>query len=143
MKTIKYLFWLIILGFLGILIYQNLDYFMAATAFKLDLKVAAWNWIFPELQNGAYLGICFLLGLILAGVRGFFAKLPLKKEIKTQKAEIASLKEQVNTAKSELEVFKHDPYIKKELGKNTIAEQPLQGNAGDDIKKGDQPETAD
>ena len=49
MKKIKYLLWLIILGLFGILIYQNLDYFMTTVALKFDLKIASWNWTIPEL----------------------------------------------------------------------------------------------
>jgi hypothetical protein len=132
MKVIKTVLWLIILGLLGILIYQNLDYFMTKTGLSLDLKVAGWDWTIPEIQNIAYWGICFLLGLILAGLRGFFAKLSLKKEIKSRDREIASLKEQVNTLKIELDVFQHDPYIKKNLEKKPAPEM-----SGEDTREGD------
>jgi len=114
MKTIKYLFWLIILGLLGTLIYQNLDYFMTTTALTLDFKIGSWHWTIPELQNIAYFGICFLLGLILSWFKVFLTKLKLKKEIKIKDASVTSLKEQINTLKTELEVFQHDPYIKNE-----------------------------
>ena len=115
MKTIKYIWWLIVLSFIGIFVYQNLDYFMTTAALKIDLKIASWNWTIPELQNIAYFGICFLLGIILASIRGFVIRLGLKKEIKTKDASIASFKEKLTALKSELDVFQHDPYIKKEL----------------------------
>jgi uncharacterized integral membrane protein len=143
MKTIKYLLWLIILVLLGILIYQNLDYFMTTTVLRFDLKVASWNWSLPELQNIAFFGICFLLGLILAGIKGFIVKFQLKKEVKTKDASITSLKEQVNTLKTELEVFRHDPYIKKELKENSIIEKPAGAQAENNTKKGDKSDTAD
>ncbi|WP_299978873.1 LapA family protein [Desulfobacula sp.] len=142
MKKIKYLLWLIILGLLGILIYQNLDYFMTTRALKFDLKIASWNWTIPELQNIAYFGICFLLGLILAGLKGFVVKLRLKKEIKTKDAAAASLKEQVNTLKTELEVFQHDPYIKKEMEEKTIGELPVLDQPENDNEKGDKSDAA-
>ena len=143
MKKIKYLLWLIILGLLGILIYQNLDYFMTTRALKFDLKIASWNWTMPELQNIAYFGICFLLGLILVGIKGFVVKLRLKKEIKTKDATVASLKEQVNTLKTELEVFQHDPYIKKELEEKTIVDLPVPSQPENDNEKGDKSGAAD
>ena len=124
MKTIKYIWWLIVLSFIGIFVYQNLDYFMTTAALKIDLKIASWNWTIPELQNIAYFGICFLLGIILASIRGFMIRLGLKKEIKTKDAAIASFKEKLTALKSELDVFQHDPYIKKELKKESIIEQP-------------------
>ncbi|MBU8849153.1 MAG: hypothetical protein KOO64_06385 [Desulfobacterales bacterium] len=142
MKKIKYFLWLIIAGLLGILIYQNLDYFMTTSALKFDLKVGSWSWTIPELQNIVYFGICFLLGLIIAGVKGFVVKFRLNKEIKTKDAAIASFKEQVNTLKTELEVFQHDPYIKKELEEKTVVELPVLKQPENDNEKGDKSDTA-
>jgi len=140
MKTIKYLLWIIVLGFLGIFIYQNLDYFMTTIALQLDLKVASWNWTMPEIQNIAFLGICFLLGLSLAGIKGLVVKFGLKKEIKTKNAAIASLKEQVNTLRTELEVFQHDPYIKNELEEKIIVEQSEPEQSEPEQSEPEQPE---
>lgn len=125
MKKIKLLVWLIILGLLGTLIYQNSEYFMTSVSLNFDLKIASWSWTIPELQNIAYFGICFLLGLIMAGLKGFVVSFKLSKEIKTKEAALTSLKEQVNTLKTELEVFQHDPYIKKQLEEKPITEQPV------------------
>lgn len=136
MKVIKTVLWLIILGLLGILIYQNLDYFMTKTGLSLDLKLEGRHWTLPEIQNIAYFGICFLLGLILAWLRGFFARLALKKEILSRDREIASLKEQVNTLKIQLEVFQHDPYIKKTLEKTPAKEQPAPELSGEETREG-------
>ncbi|MBU1341432.1 MAG: hypothetical protein KKE44_22800 [Proteobacteria bacterium] len=138
MKTIKILLWLIILGLLSTLVYQNLAYFMTTVALTLDLKVSSWHWTIPELQNIAFFGICFFLGLFIAGVKGFAVKLRLNKAVKTKDAVITSLKEQVNTLKTELEVFQHDPYIKKDLEEKTIAE-PNETS----LQKGDVSDSAD
>ena len=143
MKTIKYLLLLIILGLLGILIYQNLDYFMTTVALKFDLKVASWNWTIPELQNIAYFGICFLLGIILVGFKGFVTNFKLKKEVKTKDAAVTSLKEQVNTLKTQLEVFQHDPYIKNELEEKPIVEPVVSEPSKNDDKKDQTSEIAD
>ncbi|CCK80005.1 DUF1049 domain-containing protein [Desulfobacula toluolica] len=138
MKTIKYILWFIIIATLGILIYQNLEYFMTTVSLKFDLKVASWNWTIPELQNIAYFGICFLLGLIIAGIKGFAVKLRLKKQIKSKDADIALLNEQVHKLKADLGVFQHDPYIKKEMKEKTVVDPPENDN-----KKGDKSGTAD
>ena len=138
MKTIKYFLWLIIIVLLGILIYQNLEYFMTTRALKLDLKVTSWNWTTPELQNIAYFGICFVLGLIIAGIKGFAVKLGLKKELKTKNATIASLNQQTSTLKTDLEVFQHDPYIQKQIEEKAMADQPEEGT-----KEGKKSDTTD
>jgi hypothetical protein len=114
MKTIKYLFWLIILTFLGILIYQNVDYFMTKSALSLDLKVKDWSWTVPELANIFYFGICFLLGVILFSIKSFIISYRLGKVIKARDSEIDSLKERMNKLRTDLEVFQHDPYIQKQ-----------------------------
>lgn len=143
MKTIKFLLWLIVLSFLGIFIYQNIDYFMIKTALKIDLKIASWNWTLPEIQNIAYFGICFLLGLLIAGIRGFVIKLGLKKEIKKKDAAIASFKEKLTSLKTELDVFQHDPYIKKELKKDLVVEPPIPARPKTEDVKKDNAVTAD
>ncbi len=92
MKIIKYLLWIILLSLFGILIYQNLEYFMAANSLRFDLKIGSLNWITPELQNIVYLGISFALGLILAGIKWISAILHFKKQIKAKNAAIAMFK---------------------------------------------------
>ncbi len=115
MKKIKYFLWLIILIALGILVYQNLDFFLAKQALKFDLKISSWNWTIPELQNIVFFAICFFIGFILAGMKWLMVNFKFKKEVKTKEAAIISLKEQLNALKAELDVFQHDPYIKKDL----------------------------
>jgi hypothetical protein len=141
MKTIKIILWLIILVFLGTLIYQNIDYFMETVILELDLKVDTWHWEIPELPNIVYFGICFLLGIILMGIKIIAIKFRSNKEIKTKNARIESLEKQVNTIKTDLEVFQHDPYIKKELAADPIVAEPEQDvNVA---KKEDKSDTAD
>lgn len=116
MKWFKFLLWLIVIALLATLVYQNLEYFNSATVLNLDLKVQEnWQWQIPEFQTGYYMLICFAAGLLLTGFKALGIKLGLKKEIKTQSEEIDRLKDQINELKTELEFFKHDPYIKKAL----------------------------
>nr|NJM04836.1 hypothetical protein [Desulfobacula sp.] len=115
MKTIKTLFWLIILALLGTLVYQNQSYFLATPLLNFDLKIPGWRWTLPPLQNIAYFGICFVLGLILAGIKGLAAGFGFKKQIKKSNAALAALQKEKDALKAELDVFKNDPYIKKEI----------------------------
>lgn len=115
MKIIKTLFWLIILALIGTLVYQNQPYFLATPILTFDLKIPGWSWTLPPLQNIAYFGICFVLGLILAGIKGLVAVFGLKRQIKKTNASIAGLQKEIESLKTELDVFKHDPYIKKEI----------------------------
>jgi hypothetical protein len=119
MKTIKYILWLIILGLLGLLIYENRDYFLTVQSLTLDFKLGSLRWELPGLQNIAYMGITFFAGLIIAGIKGIAAGLRMKKEIKNNNATIDSLNSRIDSLKTDLEVFTHDPYIKRELEKKT------------------------
>ncbi len=124
MKKIKYFLWLIILIALGILIYQNLDFFMAKQALKFDLKISSWSWTVPELQNIIFFAICFFLGLIITGFKWLLLNFKFKKAFKTKDATIISLKEQLNALKTELDVFQHDPYIKKDIEEKAQEPEP-------------------
>jgi hypothetical protein len=151
MKKIKYFLLLIILILLGILIYQNLDYFMTAKALKFDLKVFSWNWTIPEIQNIAFFALCFFIGLILTGFKWLMATFKFKKELKGQSATIESLKKQLQSLKEDLDVFQHDPYIKKEIEekqKEAANEQNDKkeldsSEEQDNAKKGDKIDTTD
>ncbi len=126
MKTIiKLIFWLIVLSFLGFIVYQNLEYFMAKTALILDLKREGWNWTTPGLENIYYFGICFAIGLFIAGFKGLRVKWNLSSIIKSKNKEIDTLQERISHLKTELDVFQHDPYIKKELDKQAAALESL------------------
>ncbi len=120
MKTIKTLFLLVILGLIGTLIYQNLDYFMAPSVLHIDFKVSTWQWTTPALPLIAYWGICFGLGLLITGMKGLFTAFRLGREIKNQDTRIDTLKQEIHVLKMKLDVFIHDPYIKKEMETHSV-----------------------
>ena len=117
MKTIKIIFFIIILGLLGTIGYQNQDYFLSTTALHFDFKVWTlhYNYAAKALPNVAYWGICFGLGLLIVGMRGLFTAFRLGREVKKKDARIESLKGEVNHLKTRLDVYIHDPYIKNKL----------------------------
>ena len=138
MKTIKTLFLLIIIGLLSTLIYQNLDYFMAPYALHIDFKVSTWQWTIPALPLIAYWGICFGLGLLITGMKGLFTAFRLGREIKNQDKLMTTLKQEINDLKTKLDVFVHDPYIKREK-ENPVLEDTVETSsaAGDEKPSND------
>ncbi|MGM0392845.1 MAG: hypothetical protein ACQEQ5_00230 [Thermodesulfobacteriota bacterium] len=113
MKTIKFLILLIIIGLVGLLVYQNIDYFTTGTMLTLNLKFAGWTT--PDLPNWAFWGICLGLGLLITGIKGLTTAFGLGRQIKKRDAQIAELTAQNADLQARLDVFVHDPYIKKGL----------------------------
>lgn len=141
MKLFKYLLWLIVICLLVTLVLQNKDYFAAATVLHLDLKVMEdWKWSIPELATGYYFAICFGLGLLLTGFKALVISFRLGREIKTKDKQIIDLKDEVNLLKTELEVFKHDPYIKKSLEASDSAPALTEGVV-EAANESDEPDT--
>lgn len=113
MKTLKYLFYLLILILLVYLGYENQEFLMSKTSLKMNLKYK--ELVIPEVQNLAYFGICFFLGLLIVAVSSFSTKRALRKQISEKDDTIADLSTQVKELSTELEFFKNDPYIKNGL----------------------------
>jgi hypothetical protein len=134
MKTIKTLFLLVIIGLLSTLIYQNLDYFMTPSALHIDFKVSTWQWTIPALPLIAYWGICFGLGLLITGMKGLVTAFRLGREIKNQDKLVTTLKQKINDLKTKLDVFVHDPYIKREMEKPVLENTVETSSAAGDEK---------
>ncbi len=113
MKTIKMLILLVILTLAGLLIYQNIDYFTTGSVLTLDLKFTGWT--IPELPNWAFWGICLGLGLLITGIKGLVTAFGLGREIKKRDLRITELTDRNTDLQARLDVFIHDPYIKKGL----------------------------
>ncbi len=113
MKTIKLLILLIIFGLAGLLIYQNIDYFTTKEMLTLNLKFTLWR--VPELPNWAFWGICLGLGLLITGIKGLATAFSLGREIKNKDKQISELTALNTDLQARLDVFLHDPYIKKGL----------------------------
>ncbi|MFU8769414.1 MAG: hypothetical protein ACNA7H_06715 [Desulfotignum sp.] len=136
MKTIKFLFLLIILVLLGLLVYQNSVYFTTGSSLALDLKFTQWT--VPGLPNWAFWGLCFGLGLLVTGIKGLVTAYGLGREIKIRDAQIAELTIRNNDLKSRLDVFIHDPYIKKGLSDRSlpVSEKPAASDSGSEASGG-------
>ncbi|MFH2093885.1 MAG: hypothetical protein ABIJ31_16115 [Pseudomonadota bacterium] len=113
MKTIKYLLLLIITILIAALVYFNQNFFLATTSLTFNIKDAVYS--IPELPTLAYLGICFLFGLILSGINTLSTRFCLNRIIKKQESTINELSARIASLKTDLEVFTHDPYIQKGL----------------------------
>ncbi len=135
MKTIKLLILLIILGLAGLLIYQNLAYFTSKEMLTLNLKFTGWT--APELPNWAFWGICLGLGLLITGIKGLATAFGLGREIKKKDRQISELTALNTDLQARLDVFLHDPYIKKGLSDTREPEPDVSAQKAEDVQKAD------
>jgi len=110
MKKVKLFLFLIVVIFVGLIIYQNREFFLTKQALSLSLGVETWQWTAPGVENVYYWGGCFVIGLILTGWMGLMSKLKLSRKNKSLNKTIDSHIETISSLKTELEAFKNDPY---------------------------------
>ena len=123
MKTFKIVLFIIFLLLLAVFGIQNQEYFLAGAALHIDFKVASLNYTATALPNWAYWGMCLVLGLMITGIRGLITAFRLGRQVKTRDERIERLKGEINSLQSRLDIFIHDPYIKKHLEEEEARKQ--------------------
>ena len=107
MKKVKFIFGVIIIGFIVLFIIQNQNVFMTNQSLKLNL------WFIEELKtqefpNAILLLSFFLIGFLISYFLSLSSRFKAKKTIKKLNAEIASRFEEVSALKDELEALQMD-----------------------------------
>jgi len=115
MKTFKIILFIIFLVILAVFGIQNQEYFLANTALHIDFKIPSMNYTAMGLPNWAYWLLCLILGLLITGIRGLITAVRLRRQVRTRDERIESMKGEINSLQTRLDIFIHDPYIKKHL----------------------------
>lgn len=123
MKTFKIILFIIFLVVLATFGIQNQGYFLANTALHIDFKIASLHYTIMDLPNWAYWGLCLILGLLITGIRGLITAVRLKRQVRTRDERIESMKGEINSLQTRLDIFIHDPYIKKHLEEEARKDQ--------------------
>ena len=103
-KRVKIGIWVIIIGFLALMVYQNQNFFLARQSLGLNLYFR--NYSLPEVANVFLFFICFLAGLLFAVYFIFFDRFKLKKTNKTLNTTINTHLEKISSLEKELETLK-------------------------------------
>ena len=103
-KRVKIGIWVIILGLLALMVYQNQNLFLARQSLGLNLYFR--NYALPEVANIFLFFICFLEGLFLAVYFIFFDSFKLKKTNKNLNTTINTHLEKISLLEKELETLK-------------------------------------
>ena len=135
MKTFKIVLFIIFLILLAVFGIQNQEYFLTGTALHIDFKVASLNYTAMELPNWIYWGLCLVLGLLITGIRGLITAFRLGRQVRTRDERIEYLKGEINSLQTRLDIFIHDPYIKKHLEEEARKDQEQEQAATKEKKK--------
>ena len=101
MKKAKIAFWLILIGFMGLLAYQNWDFFMSEHRLRLNLFVTD-EFSTPELQNAILFLIFFLAGLLISYFIKLFERFKSKKTIKALNAALETNQKLLDELKKDI-----------------------------------------
>jgi uncharacterized membrane protein YciS (DUF1049 family) len=107
MKKLKFVFWLVFVGFFALLVYQNLDFFSAKNI--LEINLGFYQRSTPELTNGAIIAGFVGIGVFVMLIFYFSSRYTVYKAKKTIKelqnnledrtSALASLKEELESLK--------------------------------------------
>lgn len=135
MKTFKIILFILFLVLLALFGLQNQEYFLTSTALHIDFKIASLNYKVMELPNWAYWVICLVLGLVITGFRGLITTFRLKRQVRTRDERIESMRGEINSLQTRLDIFLHDPVIKKHLEEQALKDKEQQQAVSEDNKK--------
>ena len=100
MKKVKIAFWIVVFGFVGLVIFQNQPFFLSDSQLRLNLGFLYYET--PFLANAIFFVAFFLLGILISYFLNLFKHFKDAKTIKTLKAKEASLVETVSALEKQL-----------------------------------------
>ena len=105
MKKATLIVWVIIFGFIALVIFQNQKFFLARQSLYLNLGIfAPYN--SPELPNALIFLLFFCAGLLIAYLFGLSARFKAKRNIKRLNATIAAHLAELSKLRSEINTLK-------------------------------------
>lgn len=113
MKKFKYVLWALLIGFLGLLVYQNQGMFLSKHS--LDINIGFAQYSVPELYSIVIIAIFFFMGMLIAYASSLFERYRAHKQIQTFKQTIDSYSGTISALKEEVEGLKTKPEVDKEV----------------------------
>jgi len=104
MKKVKVAFWIVIFGFIGLVIFQNKEFFMSES--RLILNLGFFYYETPFLANAIFFVAFFLVGILISYCFSLFKQFKDGKTIKTLKNKETSLVDAVASLEKQLSANK-------------------------------------
>jgi hypothetical protein len=104
MKKFKLAFWIVILGFIGLIVYQNRELLFESESLGINLMFAEYQT--PKLPMALFFAVVFLLGLLIGYVPGLFERFKSGKTIKKQQETIRAQQGALDEMKKDIAALK-------------------------------------
>lgn len=104
MKKVKWIFWLLVIGFVGLIIFQNQGYFLDKQQLGIDVYFKQYQT--PIFANGVLFLACFLIGFLLAYILSLSERFKSGRTIRKLNESIQDHLEQVAMLKREMDSIK-------------------------------------
>ncbi|MFO7930818.1 MAG: LapA family protein [Thermodesulfobacteriota bacterium] len=88
MKKLKYLLWLVVIGLVALVLYQNKEFFTMQRSFGIDLYFFKYD--SPEMPTGVYYLAVFLIGLLISYFFTLRQKFRSRKTIRQLNEKVAA-----------------------------------------------------
>ena len=115
MRKVKFAFWLILAGLLGLVFWQNQAFLLEQKRLEVDYFFG--NYQFPEIQIALYFLIFFLAGLLISYFSSLSERFMARKTIKKLNEELAHAGIKI----SELEAAKADQQTREPVATSETA----------------------
>ena len=102
MKKVKIVFWLLLFGFIALIILQNKPFFMARHSFQLNLYLAG-PYVTPELPNVVIFLAFFFCGLLIAYFYSLYGYFKQNKTIRNLNGTVSSQTDEIVSLRRQLE----------------------------------------
>jgi len=104
MKNLKIAFWVILFAFIGLILYQNREFYMSQHSLGIDLMF--FNYRTPEVPNAVlFLGF-FFAGLLISYFFSLLERFNSRKTNKNLTGSLAACEKMLDTLKAENEGLK-------------------------------------
>jgi len=100
MKKVKLAFWLILLGLLGVVFWQNRPFFLDKQGIEIDYFFNSIH--IPELQIALYFLIFFLVGLLISYFNSLLERFVARKTIRKLNDELTTEKKKSSDLEASL-----------------------------------------
>jgi hypothetical protein len=101
MKKVKIAFWALVVAFLGLIVYQNQEFFLFRNRIGFNLGVIE-PYTSPAIYNAVLFLGCFVVGFLLAYFSSLFDRFRANKIVRQLNATIEAQKKQIDSLTSEL-----------------------------------------